>query len=296
MRDHRRSRIFLAALAFVAGSSWARPVHVETGAIEGVTQGALSVYRGVPFAAAPVGELRWRPPQPRAAVERRARARSTFAPACMQKGVSMPGEEPPATQRGLPVSEHLDAGDGAAQERLPVHGVDPRRRLHEWIGVDAALLGRQARAPRRRRGDHRVSTRAAGFSGPSGADGRVGPGVRATMDCSIKSPLSSGSSETSRHSAAIPERVTIAGQSAGAMAVSILMASPRAKGLFHRAIGQSGGLFEPLQLAPAYLLANAERDGKEYAALAARRLDRGAAQAARRGSAGRQGGERRAIR
>jgi para-nitrobenzyl esterase len=61
-----------------------------------------------------------------------------------------------------------------------------------------------------------------------------------------------------------PGRVTIAGQSAGAMAVSILMASPRAKGLFHGAIGQSGGLFEPLQLAPQYLLDNAEKDGEAY--------------------------------
>ena len=42
--------------------------------------------------------------------------------------------------------------------------------------------------------------------------------------------------------------------------------SPLAKGLFHRAIGESGGLFEPLQLAPKYLLANAERDGEKYVA------------------------------
>src|SRR4029077_41060 len=48
--------------------------------------------------------------------------------------------------------------------------------------------------------------------------------------------------------------------------VSILMASPLAKGLFQRAIGQSGGVFEPLQLAPNYLLANAEREGEAYAA------------------------------
>jgi len=63
-----------------------------------------------------------------------------------------------------------------------------------------------------------------------------------------------------------PQRVTIAGQSAGSMAVSMLMASPRARGLFQRAIGQSGGLFEPLQLAPFYLLANAEHDGEQYVA------------------------------
>jgi para-nitrobenzyl esterase len=61
-----------------------------------------------------------------------------------------------------------------------------------------------------------------------------------------------------------PRNVTIAGQSAGAMSVSILMASPLAKGLFQRAIAESGGLFEPLQLAPKYLRANAELDGERY--------------------------------
>jgi len=63
-----------------------------------------------------------------------------------------------------------------------------------------------------------------------------------------------------------PANITIAGQSAGAMSVSMLMASPQAKNLFQRAIGESGGLFEPLQLAPKYLLANAEHDGETYAA------------------------------
>jgi len=62
-----------------------------------------------------------------------------------------------------------------------------------------------------------------------------------------------------------PKNVTIAGQSSGAISVSILMASPLAKGLFQRAIGESGGLFEPLQLGPQYLLANAERDGEKFA-------------------------------
>jgi para-nitrobenzyl esterase len=62
-----------------------------------------------------------------------------------------------------------------------------------------------------------------------------------------------------------PKNVTIAGQSSGSMSVSMLMASPLAKVLFQRAIGESGGLFEPLQLAPKFLLANAERDGETYA-------------------------------
>jgi hypothetical protein len=49
-----------------------------------------------------------------------------------------------------------------------------------------------------------------------------------------------------------PNNVTIAGQSSGSISVSILMASPLAKGLFQRAIGESGGLFERLQLAPKF--------------------------------------------
>jgi para-nitrobenzyl esterase len=61
-----------------------------------------------------------------------------------------------------------------------------------------------------------------------------------------------------------PARVSIAGQSAGAMAVSELMASPRARGLFQRAIAESGGLFEPIKVAPDYFLANAEVVGEKY--------------------------------
>jgi para-nitrobenzyl esterase len=62
-----------------------------------------------------------------------------------------------------------------------------------------------------------------------------------------------------------PHNVTILGQSAGAMSVSLLMASPRAKGLFQRAVAQSGGVFEPLQLAPNYQLRGAEQEGVDYA-------------------------------
>ena len=62
-----------------------------------------------------------------------------------------------------------------------------------------------------------------------------------------------------------PKNVTVAGQSSGAISVSILMSSPLAKGLLQRAIAESGGLFEPFQLAPKYLLANAELEGKKYA-------------------------------
>jgi para-nitrobenzyl esterase len=63
-----------------------------------------------------------------------------------------------------------------------------------------------------------------------------------------------------------PERVTIFGESAGSWAVNALMASPLAKGLFQRAIGESGGLFTPMRT-----LAEAETQGVEMAAKAGAR-------------------------
>jgi para-nitrobenzyl esterase len=65
------------------------------------------------------------------------------------------------------------------------------------------------------------------------------------------------------------QRVTIFGQSAGSMSVSILMCSPLAKGLFQRAIGESGGTFEPAKISSAgagFYLSGAERDGAKAAA------------------------------
>jgi para-nitrobenzyl esterase len=61
------------------------------------------------------------------------------------------------------------------------------------------------------------------------------------------------------------QRVTIFGQSSGSISVSALVASPLAKGLFQRAIGESGGLFEPLDLSPGFSLAGAEDNGREFA-------------------------------
>jgi para-nitrobenzyl esterase len=61
-----------------------------------------------------------------------------------------------------------------------------------------------------------------------------------------------------------PKRITIFGQSSGSISASALVASPLTKGLFQRAIGESGGLFEPIDLAPAFRLAGAEEEGTEF--------------------------------
>jgi para-nitrobenzyl esterase len=62
-----------------------------------------------------------------------------------------------------------------------------------------------------------------------------------------------------------PGVVTVFGQSSGAISISALVASPMAKGLFQRAIAQSGGLFEPIELAGGFTPAGAEADGRRFA-------------------------------
>ncbi len=77
------------------GVASATPVHIESGALQGVDANGLSIYKGVPYAAPPLGELRWREPQP-VRPWKGVRKAVAFAPACMQTGVSMPGEARPA--------------------------------------------------------------------------------------------------------------------------------------------------------------------------------------------------------
>jgi para-nitrobenzyl esterase len=62
-----------------------------------------------------------------------------------------------------------------------------------------------------------------------------------------------------------PTNVTVFGQSSGSILISALVTSPLTRGLFHRAIGQSGGLFEPLEVAPEFQLEGAEELGVAFA-------------------------------
>ena len=262
MADGRRWWISLAALGVFAANTWAAPVQVESGALKGATEGALTLYRGVPFAAAPIGALRWRPPQPPAHWQG-VRPAISFAPACMQKGVSMPGEAPPTTSEDC-LYLNIWTPARTAKERLPVmvwiHGggyTNGSASMPLYWGDRLALRGV-------------VVVTIAYRLGPLGFLAHPELTAESTNKTSGNYGLLDQIAALEwiqRNIAAFGgdrRRVTIAGQSAGAMAVSMLMASPRAAGLFHGAIGQSGGLFEPLQLAPRYLLANAERDGQEY--------------------------------
>jgi para-nitrobenzyl esterase len=264
MRNRTKFIPLLLAAAVLTSAAGAQHVLTEGGKISGGRANGLSVYKGVPFAAPPVGDLRWRPPQ-HAAPWTGTRKASAFAPACMQVGVSMPGETPPKVDEDC---LYLNIWTPAknAHQRLPVI---------VWIYGGGYING-SASMPLYW-GDRLAEKGAIVVT----IAYRVGPlGFLALPALTRESPHhSSGNYGLMDQIAALawiqrniaafggnPKNVTIAGQSSGAISVSILMTSPLAKGLFQRAIGESGGLFEPLQLAPKFLLANAERDGEKYAA------------------------------
>jgi para-nitrobenzyl esterase len=254
--------VFVVA-AYLASATVAKQVLTESGSVSGIRVNGLSVYKGIPFAAPPVGDLRWRPPV-HAAPWTGTRKADAFAPACMQVGVSMPGETPPAVSEDC-LYLNIWTPAKTAHEHLPVI---------VWIYGGGYING-SASMPLYwgdRLAQKGVIVVTIAY--------RLGPlGFLALPELTRESPHhSSGNYGLMDQIAALewiqrniaafggdPKCVTIAGQSSGAMSVSMLMASPLAKGLFQRAIGESGGLFEPVALAPKFLLANAERDGEKYA-------------------------------
>jgi para-nitrobenzyl esterase len=266
MTTARRLALALALICPLAAPAvvWAHPVATQSGLVAGVHADGVSAWLGLPFAAPPTGDLRWRPPQA-PAPWRGVRKADAFAPACLQTGVSMPGEAPPRTSEDC-LYLNVWAPAHAAGVRLPVlvwiHGGGYAN------GATAMPLYAGDRLAR-----HGVVVVSLAY--------RLGPlGYLAHPELTAESPdHTSGNYGLMDQVAALawirrnitafggdPTQVTIAGQSAGSMSVSLLMASPLAHGLFQRAIGQSGGVFEPLQLAPGYWLANAEKDGQAYAA------------------------------
>lgn len=248
----------------LAGVTVAQQVLTESGTISGLSTNGVSVYKGIPFAAPPVGDLRWRAPAP-VTPWTGTRKADAFAPACMQVGVSMPGETAPTVSEDC-LYLNVWAPAGIAHEHLPVI---------VWIYGGGYING-SASMPLYwgdRLAQKGVIVVTIAY--------RLGPlGFLALPELTRESlHHSSGNYGLMDQIAALewihrniaafggdPKRVTIAGQSSGSISVSILMASPLAKGLFQRAIGESGGLFEPLQLGPKFLLVNAERDGNKYAA------------------------------
>lgn len=254
----------------VLGPVWALedPVRLQAGLVAGATEDGMGVYKGIPFAAPPVGELRWKPPRPVEPWDG-VRQADEFSAACQQ--LPYPPNSVYASA-AMPLSEdclYLNVWTAAksAQEKRPVmvwiHGGAWTRGSASKKNYDGEALAR--------RGVVLVTV-----------NYRLGPfGFFAHPLLTEESEHnSSGNYGILDHIAALrwvrrniaafggdPDRVTIFGESAGSWSVCALMATPLAKGLFHRAIGQSGGIFNPMaelrRSRPR--LEAAERTGERFA-------------------------------
>ena len=245
-------------------------VRTDAGVVVGTTRGSVSAFLGIPYAAPPVGELRWRPPQPLPYRNADWRA-DQFGSSCIQ---SQPRSRLPWTEEFMtqgPIDEdclYLNVWTNArnTSARLPVM---------VWIYGGAFTEGSSAIAV---------------YDGTELAkkgvvvvtlNYRVGPlGFLAHPELSKESPRgSSGNYGLLDQIAALtwvqkniagfggdPKQVTIFGQSAGAISVAELMRSPLAKGLFTRAIALSGpGLLGRNALGAGAALRDREAAGSKFA-------------------------------
>ena len=103
MQTHRWTAALLCSLGMLLATHPLRArlevVKTDAGSLSGVTAGGVSAYLGIPFAAPPVGDLRWRPPQPALPWEG-VRKADTFGTSCMQNqaGSRLPWTEEFMTQ------------------------------------------------------------------------------------------------------------------------------------------------------------------------------------------------------
>jgi para-nitrobenzyl esterase len=236
---------------------------IQHGVIEGNydTKTGVQKYFGVPFAKPPVGELRWKAPQP-------------LAP---WKGVKETKKFGPRPMQGIVFGDMMSRSEGLSEDCLYLNVWTPAKKNTKDLPVLVYFYG---------------GGNVAGDASEPRYDGESmsKKGV-VVVTCNYRLNIfgnmahSELSAETSykgsgnygyydqlaalqwvqKNIAAFggdPNHVTIAGESAGSVAVSYQMASPLSKGLIHAAIGESGGGINPT-MAPSSL-AEAEKNGAEF--------------------------------
>jgi para-nitrobenzyl esterase len=250
-----------AALAILALGATARAaevnVQIDSGGLVGQANGAVEVFKGIPFAAPPVGPLRWKPPQP-APHWAGTRDASSYGPACPQT-VSADGRPNGGGYVGPTAEDCLNlnvfAPLGARKAPVMV-----------WIFGGGNIAGANSIAPNDGTAFARDGVILVSVNYRLGALGFFAhPAL--TRSAAANEPL--GSYGTMDQIAALkwvrrnikafggdPDNVTIFGESAGGWDTLTLMTTPAARGLFAKATVQSGGGWN----APVSLSA-AEADG-----------------------------------
>jgi para-nitrobenzyl esterase len=228
------------ASALAAQTPAPAPVRTQAGLVQGTSDGTLTIYQGIPFAAPPLGDLRWRAPQPVASWTGVHNA-DKFAPMCIQA-------------RGL------GSGEGTASEDcLYLNVWTPAKSAGEKLPVMVWIYGGAFTS-----GATSIPT----YNGANLAKkgvvvvsvayrlGALGFMVHPTQDAEDAGHSGNyglldqiaGLQWVKRNIAAFggdPGKVTIFGESAGGIAISMLASSPLAKGFYQAAISESGGSLAP---------------------------------------------------
>lgn len=226
-------------------------VQIDSGTISGAMDAGVRVFRGIPYAAPPTGDCRWKPPQPAEPWE--------GVRECTEWGFSC--VHVPYPPESMWTGPEWD--DPAEQDEDCLHlnvwtaaeSADEKRPVMVWIHGgslkhESGSVGAYGGANLARKGVVAVTI-----------NYRLGPfGYLAHPELTQESEHhSSGNYGVLDQIAALewvqrniaafggdPDRVTIFGESAGSWSVNFMVASPLARDLFHRAIGQSGAGFGPM--------------------------------------------------
>lgn len=249
-----RQPILLAAALIFALSNYAGTandnVRVEGGLISGLAADGVRSYKGIPFAAPPMGELRWKAPQPVVPWEG-VRECNAFGPECPQAPYAQGSMYYSPPQKQSEDCLYLNVWTAAKSgEKRPV-----------MVWIHGGALTRGSGANRTYDGTAFAKKGVVLVT----INYRLGPlGYLAHPELTAESPNhASGNYGVLDQVAALKwvqkniaafggdtNRVTIFGESAGSWSVNTLVATPLAKGLFHRAIGESGGTFNRMTPLP----------------------------------------------
>ena len=272
-RRRRRAALFAVSAVSVAatlvtagtGGAVASPasgganpiVRINGGLVRGTTAGTVGEFLGIPYAAPPTGNLRWRPPAPPASWEG-VRDATRFGPSCPQPTAKNPYLPPgPISEDCLYLNVYTptlrDGGGGGRPVLVWIHGgglVQDGARNYD--GSKLAADGVVVVTINYRLGALGFLAHPALASGPGGAAGNYGLMDQQAALRWVQRNIAQFGGD--------PHNVTIAGQSAGGLSVLAQLVSPGARGLFQRAIVQSGAF--ALTQQP---LAAAEAAGEKFA-------------------------------